>query len=69
MKRRWQRPPKTEGSAGFLDLSFLTSHSEELTPRREQGWGLGLKFSGCPFREVAAMGPVTLQILMERERK
>ena len=32
--------------------------------------GLGLKFSsGCLFREVAAMGPVTLQILMEGERK
>jgi hypothetical protein len=26
-------------SAGFLDLSFLTSHTEELTPRREQRWG------------------------------
>lgn len=31
--------------------------------------GLGLKFSGCLFRDVAALGPVTLQILMERERK
>src|SRR6266478_1152015 len=45
--RRWQRPPKTRGGASFLDLSFLTSHSEELTPRRQQG--LGLKFSADPF--------------------
>ena len=27
------------GGASFLELSFLTSHSEELTPRREQRWG------------------------------
>ena len=68
MRRHWQRPPKTKGRASFLDLSYLASRSEELTPRRYLG--LGLKFSEVPFREVVSNGlGVTLRILMERERK